>query len=545
MPISATAAVRDLGEEVWAWRGAQRPRSPDDIPRMDRPPGWVPDWSPEAVAAARRRRDELVARWQDLDVGSQPVAVQVDRRLIGSVLARVRWELDILRSWQRDPSFYVDQTLGVVFDALLQPPPFDPTRADEVLRLLTSIPATLEAARANLDPVAAFARVAVDALAAVERQLPAAMTALAPLLPASTREPLAVATERATAALVAYRDWLAALLPELAGEAAVGRDAFLWFLRHVALQPMTPEEMVAAGRQEWHRAVALEQVLRARHRDVPVPPLFASTAAQVAAQRDAEAAVRAFCEERDLLSQPEDLRRYRFAALPDHLAPLAWLGVLDDLTSVARPHDDAVRYVPEPSEDLGFFDLANARDPRTGIVHEGVHAQQLALGYTHPDPLRRCYYDSGPNEGIAFYHEELLLQAGLFDDAPHSQLTIARFLRLRALRVEVDVRLATGDLDIDAAAALLAETVPMDVATAAEEAAFFAATPGQALTYQIGKLQIVRLVSDAARVRGDAFRLRALHDELWRNGNVPLSLLRWELLGLRDEVDALDAPPDR
>lgn len=545
MPISATAAVRDLGEEVWAWRGAQRPRSPDDIPRMDRPPGWVPDWSPEAVAAARRRRDELVARWQDLDVGSQPVAVQVDRRLIGSVLARVRWELDILRSWQRDPSFYVDQTLGVVFDALLQPPPFDPTRADEVLRLLTSIPATLEAARANLDPVAAFARVAVDALAAVERQLPAAMTALAPLLPASTREPLAVATERATAALVAYRDWLAALLPELAGEAAVGRDAFLWFLRHVALQPMTPEEMVAAGRQEWHRAVALEQVLRARHRDVPVPPLFASTAAQVAAQRDAEAAVRAFCEERDLLSQPEDLRRYRFAALPDHLAPLAWLGVLDDLTSVARPHDDAVRYVPEPSEDLGFFDLANARDPRTGIVHEGVHAQQLALGYTHPDPLRRCYYDSGPNEGIAFYHEELLLQAGLFDDAPHSQLTIARFLRLRALRVEVDVRLATGDLDIAGAAALLAETVPMDVATAAEEAAFFAATPGQALTYQIGKLQIVRLVSDAARVRGGAFRLRALHDELWRNGNVPLSLLRWELLGLRDEVDALDAPPDR
>ncbi|HEY8340495.1 MAG TPA: DUF885 family protein [Egibacteraceae bacterium] len=154
--------------------------------------------------------------------------------------------------------------------------------------------------------------------------------------------------------------------------------------------------------------------------------------------------------------------------------------------------------------------------------------------------MRRCYYDSGANEGIAFYNEELLLQAGLFDDAPHSQLTIARFLRLRALRVEVDVRLATGDLDVAAAAALLAETVPLDEATAAEEAAFFAATPGQALTYQIGKLQILRLVSDASRLRGGAFSLRRLHDELWRNGNVPLSLLRWELLGLRDEVDALD-----
>lgn len=102
------------------------------------------------------------------------------------------------------------------------------------------------------------------------------------------------------------------------------------------------------------------------------------------------------------------------------------------------------------------------------------------------------------------------------------------------------MRLATGDLDVAAAAALLAETVPLDEATAAEEAAFFAATPGQALTYQIGKLQILRLVSDASRLRGGAFSLRRLHDELWRNGNVPLSLLRWELLGLRDEVDALD-----
>jgi len=537
---AAAAAVRDLGEEVWAWRAAQRPRSSDDIPRMDRPPGWVPDWSRDAVAAMRRRRDELAARWQTLDVGSQPVAVQVDHRLIGSVLARVRWELELLCSWQRDPSFYVDQTLGVVFDALLQPPPFDATRADDVVRLLASVPATLEEARTNLDPVAAFTRVALTNLAAVEAQLPAAMTALSPLLPASARDPLAAATARARAALVSYREWLVALLPELGGRPAVGRDAFVWFLRHVALQPATPEEMIAAGRREWHRAVALEQVLQARHRAVPAPPLLPTVAAQVAAQRDAETAVRAFSEEHDLLSQPDDLRRYRFAPLPDHLAPLAWLGVLDDLTSVARPHDDAVRYVPEPSEDIGFFDLANARDPRTGIVHEGVHAQQLALGYTHPDPLRRCYYDSGANEGIAFYNEELLLQAGLFDDAPHSQLTIARFLRLRALRVEVDVRLATGDLDVAAAAALLAETVPLDEATAAEEAAFFAATPGQALTYQIGKLQILRLVSDASRLRGGAFSLRRLHDELWRNGNVPLSLLRWELLGLRDEVDALD-----
>ena len=32
-----------------------------------------------------------------------------------------------------------------------------------------------------------------------------------------------------------------------------------------------------------------------------------------------------------------------------------------------------------------------------------------------------------------------------------------------------------------------------------------------------------------------------VHDFVWRNGNVPLSLQRWELLGDRRDVDLLDA----
>ena len=38
-------------------------------------------------------------------------AQQVDYRLMGSAIARVRWELDLNRRWKRDPSFYLDQTL--------------------------------------------------------------------------------------------------------------------------------------------------------------------------------------------------------------------------------------------------------------------------------------------------------------------------------------------------------------------------------------------------------------------------------------------------
>jgi len=50
-----------------------------------------------------------------------------------------------------------------------------------------------------------------------------------------------------------------------------------------------------------------------------------------------------------------------------------------------------------------------ASDPRAGILHEGVHYQQLALSWRHPRPVRRHYYDSGSAEGIAFYNEEMML----------------------------------------------------------------------------------------------------------------------------------------
>ena len=46
-------------------------------------------------------------------------------------------------------------------------------------------------------------------------------------------------------------------------------------------------------------------------------------------------------------------------------------------------------------------------------------------------------------------------------------------------------------------------------------------------------------VADAARTLGDRFDLQALHDYLWINGNVPIALLRWELLGLDDELELI------
>jgi hypothetical protein len=522
----------ELGTDFWAWRAAQMPRSHDDIPRITRPAGWLPRWSAADVARYRADLAGFGARLAGLPA-TDDRAENVDRALIASACSRVRWELDVLRMWQTQPRFYTDQTVGAVFEALLPPDP-DDARIEHVVALLEHAPQVLRDGRDNLadSAVAEFGQLAVEELAGIEAQLETAMAALAARAGAGLGGRLRAAATAAGAALGGFREWVRAAVPDWAPMQPIGRDAYQWFLTDVAVLPLTPEEILASGRAELDRAIVLELLERNRNRflDRPAPTPRRDPAAQSAAEGAAEVAVRQFYAERGILGQPDTLHHYRNAPLPDYLAPLSWLGVTDDLTGPERVDEDGVSYVPALGGELPYFYAANAEDPRAGIVHEGAHYQQLALSWRHPRPVRRHYYDSAVNEGIAFYNEELMLASGLFDDAPRTREIMYNFMRLRALRVEVDVRLAIGELDIESAGEYLERVVPMDAETAREEAAFFAAFPGQALTYQVGKTQILRLLADCARAAGDDFDLQAFHDRLWREGNVPLSLQRWELL---------------
>jgi hypothetical protein len=536
--MNTTETAIELSAEVWAWRRDRGPRTRDDLTRLVRPPGWTPRWERGDVEQDRVRLAGFEARLAGL------VERDIDAYLVGSVLARARWELDVLRSWARDPWFYLDHTLGVVFDALLVPPPFGPDRVAGLLAALGSVPATLDAGRVNLATtgVAEFAGLAVDDAARAGADLRDAVAALGPEVGPEAHGRLSAAADVAAEALDDWVAWVAAAAGHWVAWAPVGPADFGVFLTDVALVAEPATELRRAARAEWDRAVSFEQL--EAHRPAPVVParpVATSAEEQCRAEEAAEAEVRRFTERQGILSQAAWPGRYLNRPRPAWLAPLAWLGVTDDLTDPGRLDQDGVSYVPPFTGELPYFYRANAVDPRAGIAHEGAHYQQFVRAWTAAHPTRMHYYDSVPNEGIAFYNEEMLLQAGLFDDSPPTRAVIYNFMRLRALRVEVDVGLALGDLTIDGAADLLADRVPMDRSTARAEAAFFASAPGQALSYQTGKSQILRLLADSIVAEGDRFSLQEWHDWLWENGNVPLSLLRWERLGDRGDLDALDA----
>jgi len=530
------STLQDLSRRFWAWRAENMPISYDDIPRMERPKGWVPDWSSTAIEQRRKELAALEAEQKAIDSAAWPVSQQVDYRLIGSALARVRWELDVTRSQEVNADFYVHQTLGAIFLLLLKPAPFDAQRCRELVIQMNRIPVTVEHGKQNLDgkAIKPFALAAIDKLKNVNNCLTTVVSELQPFFTEGDWSQLEQSKNAAVDALDSLRTWLESNVSEMSDDTSVGREAYEFFLREVALMPFSPEQLLYSAKQEWERSVTFEAFERIRNAGIPELPVFENQAAQIKREAEFENDIRKFLEDKNILSVPAWVKHYHNLPLPAYLAPLSFMGVTDDLTSANRLDEDGISYIKVPRPDLDYFSLSIARDPRPLIVHEGVpgHYLQLVLSWAHENHIRRYYYDSGANEGIGFYAEELMMQFGLFDDSPKTREVMQSFLRLRAVRVEVDVKLAIGLFTIEQAAQYLQEVAALDPATAWQEAVFFASSPGQAITYQIGKLQIVSFLADAIRVQGAAFDLRKFHDYLWKNGNVPIALLRWELLGL-------------
>lgn len=538
---AATDSEQKLSADFWEWRARTAQFTADDVTRMERPPGVGRDWSATGVARQLADLTSFEERWRREDDPRAAVARQVDHRLMGSALARVRWELEILKRWQRDPNFYIEQTLTPVGEALTIPAPYDEEHSREILGRLNDIPAILKQAQANLsEPPAPFAKMAIDSLADIRPKLTEFTAALAPQTTIAATE-WRVSAERAAASLEQYREWLEKKLSTLPAQSAIGRNRYLWFLRNVALSPYAPEALLSQAEQEWQRAVAFEGIEVNRNRSVPPLVMAATTAEFIARHQTAESAVRDFLERRQILTLAPGLQHFTLRPVPPYLAPFAGFVELDDFTSPSRLDQNSIRYVTPPSPSAGYFWVADAKDPRIQIVHEGTvgHYGQLCASWKNPDPIRRHYYDSGANEGIGFYAEEMMLQSGLYDDSPRSREIVYNQMRLRALRVIVDVNLALGTFTPAQAAEFMQHNVPMSADDARSEVVETGATPGQKSSYQIGKLQIIRLMEDARLQQGEHFSVRAFHDYVWLNGNVPLALQRWEYLGLADDANGL------
>ena len=140
-------------------------------------------------------------------------------------------------------------------------------------------------------------------------------------------------------------------------------------------------------------------------------------------------------------------------------------------------------------------------------------------------------------EGWALYTESLGPELGLYKEPSQyfSRLSSELF---RAARLVVDVGLHRKGWSRAQAINFLMDTALSSESGATLEVDRYIAVPAQALSYKIGQLKIAAIRSKAEKKLGAKFDIRAFHDELLRDGALPLDLLeqkmdRWIALNSR------------
>ena len=168
------------------------------------------------------------------------------------------------------------------------------------------------------------------------------------------------------------------------------------------------------------------------------------------------------------------------------------------------------------------------------FLHEAVPGHHLQISLQRQNPalpkLRRFGRYTAFSEGWALYAEGLGHELGLYTD-PRQHLGRLNSELFRAVRLVVDVGLHHKDWTRGQALKFMMQNTGASEAGAALEIDRYIALPGQALAYKIGQLKISQIRARAEKALGANFDIRAFHDELLKDGAMPLDLLEAKMDG--------------
>ncbi|MBT4883541.1 MAG: DUF885 domain-containing protein [Glaciecola sp.] len=160
--------------------------------------------------------------------------------------------------------------------------------------------------------------------------------------------------------------------------------------------------------------------------------------------------------------------------------------------------------------------------------HEGIPGHHMQRAITQelngiPDFQKYASF-TAYTEGWGLYTEELGKDMGFYQD-PYSDFGRLAMELWRACRLVVDTGLHAKRWSREEAIEYLVDNTPNARYDAVKAIERYIAMPGQATAYMIGKLKIMELRDKSRAALGDNFDIRGFHDEVLKDGPVPLSLL--------------------
>ncbi len=493
----------------------------------------APDYTAGAFATRHRELKALQQRLAAINPGQWPVEQQVDYELVRAEMNGLDFYIRVLQPWARDPAFYATvrqeqsdtpahegPTHHQLVELWTYSFPLSPEAEAQLATGLAVIPPLLEQARLNLT---GNARDLWITGTGTMRGEVATLDALAQKTATNGKE-LRQAVRTAREATAQFVAWLEQQAPSKDGPSGVGKDNYTWALRNVHLVPMSWDEEVGLLKRELARAHASLRLEEARNRQLPELPVISSPEEFEQRANDAITRYIAFLKDRDLFP----MRDY-----------------MDPALRAMRGH-----YEPEATRN--FFSMATHREPLTLYTHF-YHWWDLAQMREdpHPSPIRRGallynIWDSRA-EGMATAMEEMMMHAGLYDDSPRTREIVWIMLAQRAARGLASLYAHANLFNIQQAKDFQVRWTPRgwmrpDLDLLHFEQQLYLRQPGYGSSYVTGKYLLDEIIKDRSEQLGAQFTMRRFYDEVNHAGMIPVSLIRWQVTGLDDEIRALRSP---
>ena len=530
------AALRKMADDYYAWRNENYPVGSSDSGLHT----WddrLTDYSAAKIAERAGHVRKLLDQVRALPAGSWPKDDRIDWMLFRSQLEGADFNSRVLQSEKTDPQVYVGECTNGIFSLLKKEYDAPRQRALAATARLKQMPAMLAQGERNLQkPVRLFAELTIASARAIDPLLNDSLMTLARDLPPNERDDLVKARDAALSAIHGFADRLEKRLPSMVAFAPMGAANYNYYLKHVLLLPLDAQQVEMLGRAELARYRALESLLPdpsladpnpARSKEIPP-----DQASFLKAYESREQEMINFLKEHHLVTVPDYLGRFEIRQLPEAFKPTSPGGFMNP-PGVYDKDPTGFYFIPTYNpQSKNFYIRAAIEDPRPILGHEGIpgHFMQLSIANHLTDEIRRQHGDGVFVEGWALYGEEMLMRTGLYPENSASQGQILRLSRYRSARIGVDVNLHTGKWTFERAVNYFMEAGGLDREAAEGEAAGAASSPTQKISYIVGKWQIMNLLGRYRDKAGANFRLGQFHDDLIKNGSLPLSIVEWILL---------------
>ena len=557
------ARFRAIYEREWKWRQEQNGSSGEE----DSPSARMrlPDVSPEAYAARLKVWEGVLRELDAIDPDKLSDANRINylvyRPQVEDLAAAARFR-DYEMPFNADSSFW--SWLGFMGQQQLQ----TPQQYRDYIALMDEVPryfdqhianmraglargfsvprATLDGRDGSIAQVAELKNVEEAALYGPFKQMPASIPAAEQArLREEARRAIRQSVMPAYAKLLAFfrNDYMPKARTTLAAEAMP--DGVTWYrqqIRHYTTLDLPPQEIHQIG---------LDQVAAIRDEmDAIIDQLGFKGNSPETRFQDFLAFLRT--DPQFYVKQPQDLldraawiskrvdgqvgkiigklprNRFAIVEVPPDIAPFWTAGRGGTSTYWLNTYN-------LPSRPLYNLPALTLHESSPGHSLQGSLVMEMG-----EMPGFRKEYISAYGEGWGLYSEWLGKEMGIYQ-TPYEDFGRLTYAMWRACRLVIDTGIHHGGWTRDEAIAYLRDNTALSEHEVTTEVDRYISWPGQALSYKLGEIVIMRLRREAEAELGPKFDVRAFHDAVLAQGSVPLPVLEAEIRAFIQKAKAAPA----